>query len=610
MSIVRNFNLYLNAGNGSAPYINANQYDQGEQWVFTLYKEDGTKYTPGTGAIVGIKADNRGIINTGTVDSEGRVVINETQQMTAAAGIAIFELLIDGDSHGTANFLVNVEQRPGDNADLSDSDLSLIQQAVDAASEIEDLLGGQDVPTVITPIISDWLDENITNPSNPPIDTSLTVAGAAADAKKTGDEITDLKSAINTLSQIVYDENIVNNALKQEGRIKYNTGLVQAGTGYYCTDYVQIFQGVTYLFRGGKSNFAFYDKSKTYYTNTSSDITTFNGGTIRGFSDNLNCNYFVAPIDGYVRLTTNILNGNIWMCAIKALTDDTSSVDITKPNEYFLPVEPKSNTDVRYLMGRSRPVININAADGIDSYYQKMLDAFTVGNCDVYIGKGNYTYTNALIEQIRAANKRGVPIGNGCRYYFETGAKLYCEYTGSNAADVVGYFSPLDSQNVGGDYEIYNLDLVAKNVCYALHDEADGADAFCKHVYKDCYLELDNTALGAEGGNSISKALGGGLGQFEEVIIENCVFKATNPARTSSAQDDASYHSANGSPVTDAKIVVTGCWFMNRFRTSDLTNVATQAPYPRIIFTGNSSGVNVNIPSTWTKYAWNNETRT
>ena len=434
-----------------------------------------------------------------------------------------------------------------------------------------------------------------------------TTASTAGNAVR--EQITALKSAINTISQIVYDENIVNNALRQEGSIKTNTGEVRATTGFYCTDYVKIFQGVTYLFRGRKTQFAFYDESKTYYPNTEDDITTFNGGTIRGFSDNLNCFYFVAPINGYVRLTTNIMDGYIWMCAIRALTDDTSGVDLTKPNVYVLPVEPKSNADVRYLMSKSRPVINIKAADGIDSYYQKMLNAFTTGNCDVYIGKGNYTYTNALIEQIRAANKRGVPIGNGCRYYFETGAKLYCEYTGDNAADVVGFFSPLDSQNVGGDYEIYNLDLVAKNVCYALHDEANGADTFCKHVYKDCYLELDNTALGAEGGNSISKALGGGLGQFEEVIIENCVFKATNPAKTSNAQDDASYHSANRRPVTDAKIIVSGCWFQNRFRTSDLTSVTTEAPYPRIIFTGNSSGASVNIAPTWTKYAWNNETR-
>lgn len=160
MSIVRNFNLYLNAGNGSAPYINVNQYDQGEQWVFTLYKEDGTKYTPSTGAIVGIKADNLGIINTGTVDADGRVVINETQQMTAAAGIAIFELLIDGDSHGTANFLVNVEQRPGDNADLSDSDLSLIQQAVNSAEVIVEVIGDSDPSEVIGEHVDDWLDNH------------------------------------------------------------------------------------------------------------------------------------------------------------------------------------------------------------------------------------------------------------------------------------------------------------------------------------------------------------------------------------------------------------------------------------------------------------------
>lgn len=41
--------------------------------------------------------------------------------------------------------------------------------------------------------VSDYLDEHLTNPTNPPIDTSLAIAGAAADAKKTGDEIGDLK---------------------------------------------------------------------------------------------------------------------------------------------------------------------------------------------------------------------------------------------------------------------------------------------------------------------------------------------------------------------------------------------------------------------------------
>jgi len=227
MTITRNFKLCLNAGTQNAPYINVNQYDEGEQWIFDLYTEGGQKFTPSTGAIIGIKSDGNAILNSGTVNSDGQVVITETQQMTAASGLAVFELLIEGETHGTANFIVNVERRPSDDAEFSDSDLSMLQEAIDSVTEIEDLLGGQDVPTVITPIISDWLDENITNPSNPPIDTSLTVAGAAADAKKVGDEITDLKSAI---------ENRVSNDELLEGWKEYtptyNHGWI-SGSGVY-----------------------------------------------------------------------------------------------------------------------------------------------------------------------------------------------------------------------------------------------------------------------------------------------------------------------------------------------------------------------------------------
>jgi uncharacterized protein YgiB involved in biofilm formation len=237
--ITREFDLMLYQ-EGNLLFINANQYDSGEQWIFTLYEENGVKYTPATGAIVGVKSDGKGIINTGTVDEYGRVVINETQQMTAAAGLATFELLIDNDTHGTANFKVDVEPRPADNADLSDSDLSLIQEAVDAASEIEDLLGGQDVPTVITPIISDWLDENITNPSNPPIDTSLTVAGAAADAKKTGDEITDLKSAFNSITEEtnLFDPSTVQANVRLDG-----AGRTTSSNGYFTSDFMPVEAG-------------------------------------------------------------------------------------------------------------------------------------------------------------------------------------------------------------------------------------------------------------------------------------------------------------------------------------------------------------------------------
>lgn len=161
MTITRNFKLCLNAGTQNAPYINVNQYDEGEQWIFDLYTEGGQKFTPSTGAIIGIKSDGNAILNSGTVNSDGQVVITETQQMTAASGRAIYELLIDNATHGTANFIVNVERRPSDDAEFSDSDLSMLQEAIDAAEVINEILDeGGDPSEIIAENVNNWLDNH------------------------------------------------------------------------------------------------------------------------------------------------------------------------------------------------------------------------------------------------------------------------------------------------------------------------------------------------------------------------------------------------------------------------------------------------------------------
>ena len=159
MTITRNFKLCLNAGTGSAPYINVNQYDRGETWLFELYNEDGTRYTPSSGAIIGLKSDGHTIMNNGTVDSEGRVVIEETEQMTAAAGRSVFELSIDGLTHGTANFIVKAERKPFDEGAMSDSDISMLQEVIDASEVINEVIGeGGDPSQRITDAVDDWLD--------------------------------------------------------------------------------------------------------------------------------------------------------------------------------------------------------------------------------------------------------------------------------------------------------------------------------------------------------------------------------------------------------------------------------------------------------------------
>ena len=221
--ITREFNLYLHAGHSIPLVINVNQYDRGESWVFTLFNSDGTQYVPSSGAIVGIKSDNLGIINTATVDSQGRVVVAETQQMTAAVGKAVFELVIDDGTHGTANFVVLVEPKPGDNADLSESDISMIEEAVEAAANIKPygsplvastVAGMTDHDKVYVYVGSEtgytsgnwyywdgdsWESGGVYNSVAVQTDTTLTLSGVAADAKKTGDEISDLKSEINAI---------------------------------------------------------------------------------------------------------------------------------------------------------------------------------------------------------------------------------------------------------------------------------------------------------------------------------------------------------------------------------------------------------------------------
>ena len=65
---------------------------------------------------------------------------------------------------------------------------------------IEGMGGGSVSPEDIATAVAAYLDEHLTNPTSPPVDTSLAIAGAAADAKKTGDEISQLKEDLTQLS--------------------------------------------------------------------------------------------------------------------------------------------------------------------------------------------------------------------------------------------------------------------------------------------------------------------------------------------------------------------------------------------------------------------------
>ena len=106
--------------------------------------------------------------------------------------------------------------------------------------KIEEMKKSGELLNLMKPTVSNevaaWLTTNITNPSNPPIDKSLTVENAAADAKVTGDKTNSLKENLVGLDNInnILDYRLINNIAL------LTTGNVEIVDNLYSTDYINV----------------------------------------------------------------------------------------------------------------------------------------------------------------------------------------------------------------------------------------------------------------------------------------------------------------------------------------------------------------------------------
>lgn len=116
--------------------------------------------------------------------------------------------------------------------------------------KIEEMKESGELLNLLKPTVSNevtaWLTANITNPSNPPIDKSLTVENAAADAKITGDKIGSLQENLSGLENI-------NNIL--DYRKIYNVAILTTGDieivdNWYSTDFLNVTGCNEYFVKG------------------------------------------------------------------------------------------------------------------------------------------------------------------------------------------------------------------------------------------------------------------------------------------------------------------------------------------------------------------------
>lgn len=160
-----------------------------------------------------------------------------------------------------------------DNLDVSEEVLQALQT----------MAGDGELNKIIDPVIvaetAAWLTEHIT-PTSPAVDNTLSISGAAADAKATGDAVSDLKEdltgAINALENgydTIYYDRILNKGFDR------NTGTFPDETGWDITDYITVNGGETLYIDNplaGSAYNGWYTEDKTYISwftvNRGSDI--------------------------------------------------------------------------------------------------------------------------------------------------------------------------------------------------------------------------------------------------------------------------------------------------------------------------------------------------
>ena len=186
--IVRRFKINMIPG-GKMAEVALSQYDSDVTLEFELYASDGTFVVEsGTTAVFrGSKPDKNGISVAAELESiidpeTGKNIylatVDVIPQMTAVAGRSLYELSLQkgGEELNTANFILDIERAPLD-ADTLPSE-SVIRELVDVIDKADEIIAAAEAVTTA-------------------IDDTLTQQGKAADAKKVGDEINDIKADLS-----------------------------------------------------------------------------------------------------------------------------------------------------------------------------------------------------------------------------------------------------------------------------------------------------------------------------------------------------------------------------------------------------------------------------
>ena len=368
--------------------------------------------------------------------------------------------------------------------------------ADDAADAHADMLTAKDyadnIADPVSGIVTAWLNDHITNPSSPPVDTSLTVGGAAADAKVTGDifnEITDTYQ-INTYTEI-------------------NPDTTHAGNRFY---YNSVYSRIAQASANAQFGFYIYPVTAGRYR-------------IHGHGYDTDAGVFAAVGDA------DIIADNLSYCTLLQIID----VGGSDPNDYaWHTIEADINQSgflyVNYKVG-DLPVVE---SIGSETHYIPTKNRGIIKNGSSYV---HYCYSHDGTYILRTIEPYGanglydiVGLSLG---HFDNGAMLVDSVIWSSFTDQIGPVSlhlqsnPSEPNrwtggahtiNIGGvDYptaQLNNLHVYVDGI--DITNEADGYYEGDARIVAEDYLYAPETITGAD------------LSQATLAIIETRTFILTD----------------------------------------------------------------------------------
>jgi len=412
-------------------------------------------------------------------------------------------------------------------------------------------------------LVTGWLNEHVT-PTSPVVDSSLSISGAAADAKATGDGLTDLNNAIektninfNNAITHNYSVNLLENVTPTLGYTysrnateDYNYSADANGAIY---PVINIIEGKTYSYVGIRSYFSsvlYNNESRLEFDNDDGKFTATDNGKLF-LSVRRNDIGEAKFYDGDIFIEQGYFVNDLKIYDSDIIKNNIIHVGSTRAIKGFIEAINKSKDG-------DTVIFDSEDYDIVEELGETWLN--------------NYTYES---------KGYGFYLGGGKKFIFPYGATVKFHYTGNNA-QVHEFFSPINAGQ--GDFEIIGLHLSARNCRYCVHDERATNDIFYRHTFKNCHFEMDNT--GNPDWNS-KQCIGGGLGVNGIVNIEDCIFNSVDGTY------DVSYHNSQSS-LAKSFISIKNSWFENTCRFSwygDSQRITS------ILFDGNSIKAPITVSS-------------